>query len=137
MTDKKKAKSHTITVTISMTDKLQDIFKKHIGLLNGISPNDILRLLYGNSIFNETLYYRDYMWRHKVLRAIHYLRHRTKLFVISQKIDRESKPLFFVVQTEEEGTIFNKRLDREIKGMHKTQIRCKKAVSENWWRNLK
>jgi len=136
MKKKKKLLQTAQTIQIqkkTLTEQIKDIFRKHIGLSNGITKKDILVRVFGYSILEEPIYYREYIWR-KILSAMKRLRKKTKFFIISQEI--ESKTLFFVVKSKEEAVQFENRTKKIRSGIRQTERRCWKAVEQKWWKTL-
>src|SRR3990167_3710500 len=111
MRDEQRKKKHR-TVSLSLSDRLYELFRNKIGKEKGITKDEIIKQLYGT---NRSFLENEYEWTHAVTPCLSRLRKRTNCFVICAKKEN----VFFVLKTKEEQREYQAGREKEILGIEK------------------
>jgi len=113
----------------TLYEKIQEIFKKHIGEENSINPIKLYEKIFYENPLTVHLYERQYKWS-IILRALHYLRKTEKCYIVNKKTH------LFVLKTEGELKQLNKKLDTLVYAIKNSKIKAKNWVKGEKWKNL-
>ncbi len=128
---KEKRKQKTKTEQTTVSKRLYELFRTHIGLENGLTQEEILIRTFGRG---KSFLESYYDWRNSILPAMHRLRKTTKMFIVSGKL--HEKFIFFVMKRPQEQYEYEERLTKDKKGIEKSIQRSKKALRERWYLKL-
>lgn len=109
--------------------RLRNIFRKHIGEENSISPVELFEQVYGINPSSLDIFKKTYWWN--VLKnVLRQMRSEDTIFVINKGTK------LFVLQTVQEAEYFKDKVDRDIERMKSIKIKADEWVESEKWRGL-
>lgn len=103
------------------------IFKKHIGIENEITREELFKKVYETDFeYNYENFYKYDV----ILKAMHFLRRYTNCFIASRNI--QSTYSFFVISSESELQMYSSKIKRAVRALNNMNRRATKAVEEQW-----
>lgn len=109
--------------------RIQSIFQNHIGSENAISSIELFKKVMKIDPEEITVFERAYLWN--LIKAIlSRLRGAEVLFVVNDNFN------YYVLQTSEELSMFNTRVDNHIRGLKLLKKKAKDWVRKKSWRNI-
>lgn len=113
-------------------DRLLSLFKKHIGVEKQITAYNLFKAVFGLPYrFTEMQIY--YLWN-LLKQDMNYLRRKTFCFIGSHW--NGDTWVYYVIKTEEDAKPYIDRMINHVKRCTYMKNRCKKAVEEEFWKQL-
>jgi len=106
-----------------------DMMKDHKGQGNAISSEDLFKKVYGSN--RQPNYVDDFRWDY-VIKSMHRLRQREKLFIIHYRHEN-GLMYWFVPTTHQESLIYIDQLENAITRQRAMQLKVVKSVNEKWY----
>lgn len=130
---KEKKKTKVLMTQKELSDRLYALLTRHIGRKKAMSRRALFTALFGEPE-NYTSLEVFWLW-HRIKRAMNWVRKTTKMFIISRK-GKHGSWEYFVARDEIDSKYYLDLMATLKKKQNYMIKRCKKAVHEQWWREL-
>jgi len=114
-----------------ITERLQELFRHHIGRNYAIELPEIFKAVYGNMQINK---YQFIYFTSKIHHAINHLKKKTDFFIVGERSNNAY--IWYVLQDEDELELYQNEIDVRVEALKNMSAKAKLHVKEKRWRCL-
>jgi len=117
--------------TRNIAEAVLVLMQNHIGYDNNISKNDLFYKLFRKELNDNDI--KDWLRWEFVKKAMHFCRVYTNCFIGLKSENGTYK--YFVLSNENDLSYYNDMLENSIRKMKLMQIRARKSIKEEWYKD--